>query len=123
MHVEKFFHLTIEGILLYGRLILKPLSSNFGKKLTSSVQMMWIFHNLLTIPSCGKYKWAILLWMYVKSLNLGPIVKKGVENIMRTIISKTLFQDCVVVGHALLKESGFPWHHFKFDFNHEIYNM
>jgi hypothetical protein len=30
--VEKFIHLNMEGILLYVRLIWKPLSFHFGKK-------------------------------------------------------------------------------------------
>jgi hypothetical protein len=53
-------------------------------------------------------KWATLLWMHVRSLILRPIVKKKVEEIMRTMISKTLFQDCAVVGHALLEGFRFP---------------
>jgi hypothetical protein len=46
----KFLHLTMERILLYRRLVLEPLSSHFGNKLTSSIQMMWRFNNLLKVP-------------------------------------------------------------------------
>jgi len=41
----------MEGILLYGRLIFEPLGFHFGNKLTSSIQMMWKFNNLLKVPS------------------------------------------------------------------------
>jgi hypothetical protein len=53
-------------------------------------------------------KWATLLWMLVGSLTPGPTFKKGVEEIMRIMLSKTFFQDCVVVGHALLEGFWFP---------------
>jgi len=53
-------------------------------------------------------KWATLLWMLVGFLILGPTFKNGVEEIMKTMISKTLFQDCIVVGHALLEGFQFP---------------
>ncbi len=48
-------------------------------------------------------KWATLLWTLVGSLTPRPTFKKGVEEIMRTMISKTLFQDCALVGHALFE--------------------
>jgi hypothetical protein len=48
-------------------------------------------------------KWATLLWMPIGFLAPQPTFKKGVEVIMRTIISKTLFQDRVIASHALLE--------------------
>ncbi len=53
-------------------------------------------------------KRATLLWMPIGFLIPQPTFKKGVEEIMRTIISKTLFQDCVVASHALLEGFRFP---------------
>jgi hypothetical protein len=53
-------------------------------------------------------KWVTLLWTHVGTLTLRPTFKKGVEEIIRTMISKTLFQDCAVVGHALLEGFQFP---------------
>jgi hypothetical protein len=43
-------------------------------------------------------------WNFDSTINL----QKGVEEIMKTMISKTFFQDCVVVGHALLEGFWFP---------------
>jgi len=63
-------------------------------------------------------KWATLLWMFIRSLIPRPIFTKGVEEIMGTMISKTLFQDCAIVGHALFE--GFKFPHSRFDFSHEI---
>jgi hypothetical protein len=40
--------------------------------------------------------------MPIGSLTPQPTFKKEVEAIMKTMVSKTLFQDCGVVGHALL---------------------
>jgi hypothetical protein len=40
--------------------------------------------------------------MPIGSLTPQPTFKKEVEEIMKTMVSKTLFQDCGVVGHALL---------------------
>jgi hypothetical protein len=48
-------------------------------------------------------KWATLLWTHVGTLIPKPTFRMGVEEIMRTMISKTLFQDCAIVGDALLK--------------------
>jgi hypothetical protein len=48
-------------------------------------------------------KWATLLWMPIGFLTPQPTFKKGVEEIMRTMISMTLFQDCVIASHALLE--------------------
>ncbi len=47
-------------------------------------------------------KWATLLQMPIGCLTPQPTFRKEVEAIMKTMISKTLFQDCGVVGHALL---------------------
>jgi hypothetical protein len=46
--------------------------------------------------------------MHLRSLIEGPIVKKGVEEIMRIMISTTLFPDCAIAGHALLEDFRFP---------------
>ncbi len=51
-------------------------------------------------------KWATLLWMFVGFLTLGPTSRKGIEEIMRTMISKTLFQNSVVVN--ILEGIQFP---------------
>ncbi len=51
-------------------------------------------------------KWATLLWMFVGFLTLGPTSIKGIEEIMRTMISKTLFQNSVVVN--ILEGIQFP---------------
>jgi hypothetical protein len=53
-------------------------------------------------------KWATLLWMLIGSLTPQPTFRKRVGKIMRTMISKTLFQDCAVIGHALLEGFWFP---------------
>ncbi len=53
-------------------------------------------------------KWATLLCTHVGSLILGPTFRKGVEEIMRIMISKSLLQNCVVVSHALLEGFRFP---------------
>jgi len=51
-------------------------------------------------------KWATLLWMFVGFLTLRPTSRKGVEEIMRTMISKTLFQDCAIA--IILEGVQFP---------------
>jgi hypothetical protein len=56
----------------------------------------------------GNDKWATLLWMLIGSLIPQPTFTKGVEEIMSTMISKTLFQNCAIIGHALLEGFGFP---------------
>jgi hypothetical protein len=53
-------------------------------------------------------KWATLLWMLIGFLTPRPTFRNKVEEIMKTMILKTLFQDCAVVGHALLEGFWFP---------------
>jgi hypothetical protein len=53
-------------------------------------------------------KWTTLFWTHVGTLTPKPTFRTRVEEIMEIMISKTLFQDCAIVGHALLKGFWFP---------------
>jgi hypothetical protein len=51
--------------------------------------------------------------MPIGSLILEPMLIEGIEKIMKTMISKTLFQDCAIANHALLKGFWFPMASFQ----------
>ncbi len=44
-----------------------------------------------------------LTWMSIGSLISEPIFIERIEEIMKTMISNTLFQDCAIASHALLE--------------------
>jgi hypothetical protein len=46
--------------------------------------------------------------MPIGSLIPKPMFIEGIEEIMKTMISKTLFQDCAIANHALLEGFWFP---------------
>jgi len=49
-------------------------------------------------------KWATLFWTHVGTLIPKPTFRMRIEEMMKIMISKTLFQDYAIVGHALLKD-------------------
>jgi hypothetical protein len=68
MHVQKFLHLTMEGILLYGRLIFEPFKFSLWQEMnklhTDDVEIQQLTKNSIMEDD----KWATLLWMFIWDL-------------------------------------------------------